>query len=178
MGACLSCLGQRREASDGGDRARLLYDDHHNSYGTWGGNAVPPPDHGISAEEERRLQNAWDGITQWAGNQIVEIFPSSHYVQPNMTQSSSSNMYDSDAEETSVTGAAVHHGENTRMTEQQHQDILLSMIPGDKSKRSIRIYSASRPNSRQTAEGVHGIEDKKIRQKASGVFVKMDLGVA
>lgn len=67
MGACLSCLGFR-ESSDSGDRARLLdYEYPHNAYGTWGGNAVAPPDHGISAEEERRLQNAWDGITQWAG---------------------------------------------------------------------------------------------------------------
>lgn len=70
MGACLSCLGLQGEEKDSADRARLLYDDNHNVYGTWGGNAVPPPDHGITAEEERRLQHAWDGITQWAGKYV------------------------------------------------------------------------------------------------------------
>ena len=68
MGACLSCLGLRRDDSDSSDRARLLYDDyHHNAYGTWGGHAPVTPDHGMSVEEERQLQTAWDGITAWAG---------------------------------------------------------------------------------------------------------------
>lgn len=83
-------------------------------------------------------------------------------------------MSDSDAEDASAnSGDAAAHAQSV---EQQHQDILLSMIPGDKSKRSIRIYPASRPNSRQT-DGVNGIEDKKLKEKASGVFVKMNLAL-
>ncbi|KPI45825.1 uncharacterized protein AB675_949 [Cyphellophora attinorum] len=176
-------LFTRDDSADNADRARLLYDDHHNVYGTWGGNAVPPPDHGISAEEERRLQSAWDGITQWAGNQIVEIFPSAQQQQhpPALSQAhmTQSNMYDSDAEETRSqrSDGAQMNGAHVQTLEQQHQDILLSMIPGDKSKRSIRIYPASRPNSRST-ENTNGIEGKKLREKASGVFGKMDLGTA
>jgi hypothetical protein len=67
MGACLSCLGLG-DSSDSADRARLLdYEYPHNAYGTWGGNAVSPPDHGLNVEDERRLQSAWNGITEWAG---------------------------------------------------------------------------------------------------------------
>jgi hypothetical protein len=147
-------------------------------YGTWGGNAVPPPDHGVSAEEERRLQSAWDGITQWAGNQIVEIFPSAQqqHQQSSQAHMTQSDMYDSDAEETrSQSSGGAQMGAHVQTLEQQHQDILLSMIPGDKSKRSIRIYPASRPNSRST-ENTNGDDGKKLREKASGVFGKMDLG--
>lgn len=84
-------------------------------------------------------------------------------------------MYDSDAEESATEG--LEGQRNAQLLEQQHQDILLSMIPGDKSKRSIRIYPASRPNSRQT-DGTNGAEDRKIKEKASGVFVKMNVNLS
>ena len=178
MGACLSCLGLTSSPTSdpSSDRARLLYDDHHNVYGTWGGNTVPPPpDHGISAEEERRLQHAWDGITTWAGNQIVEIFPTNtQQHQPNMTQAAP--MYDSDASEQGEVNGHGENGQKTAMEQQQHQDILLSMIPGDKSKRSIRIYPSSRPSSRQAGGGME--VNRKLKEKASGVFQKMDLGLS
>ena len=189
MGACLSCLGARRTADgEAADRARLLYDDYpHNAYGTWGGNAVPPPDHGISAEEERRLQTAWDGITQWAGNQIVEIFPSQHRVQNlnNLSQQQAQAhnhqmVYDSEgSSEERADGGRADYADgaaHARALERQHQDILLSMIPGDKSKRSIRIYPRSRPSSRQT-DRTNGEVDSKLKEKASGIFVKLNVNL-
>jgi hypothetical protein len=104
-------------------------------------------------------------------SQIVEIFPSQHRAQHlNLTQS---QQYDSDAEETRPNGEP---SATNAFAEQQHQDILLSMIPGDKSKRSIRIFPASRPNSRST-ERTNGHLDGKIKEKASGIFVKMNVNL-
>lgn len=103
-------------------------------------------------------------------SQIVEIFPSQHRAQHlNLTQS---HLYDSDAEEARPNGEAAANG----LSEQQHQDILLSMIPGDKSKRSIRIFPASRPASRST-EQTNGHADDKIKEKASGIFVRMKVNL-
>lgn len=56
------------------------------------------------------------------------------------------------------------------MTASAYQDILLSMIPGDKSKRSIRIYPASRPGSRADADS--------IRSKASLTKLQQQNGAA
>lgn len=104
-------------------------------------------------------------------SQIVEIFPSQHRAQHlNLTQS---QQYDSDAEET---GRPAGEASSNGLSEQQHQDILLSMIPGDKSKRSIRIFPASRPTSRST-ERANGHADGKLQEKASGIFVKMNVNL-
>jgi hypothetical protein len=189
MGACLSCLYPRPSPTDATDRSRLLYDDYpHNAYGTWGGHSSPsqpPPDHGISADEERRLQTAWDGITTWAGNQIVEIFPSQQGRAQGfagLAQQHPHQQYQHQHQqvgEGSVNGdGAAQERERERL---MHQDILLSMIPGDKSKRSIRIYPSSRPGSRQTesVDGKNGEGNKnnKIREKASGIFVKLNVNL-
>jgi hypothetical protein len=186
MGACLSCLQSRRPQTEPTDRSRLLYDDYpHNAYGTWGGNGntAPPPDHGISADEERRLQTAWDGITTWAGNQIVEIFPSQHRAQ-GLGGLNHVGVAEGDegGNNVGLNGGNGAAEQRERERERQHQDILLSMIPGDKSKRSIRIYPSSRPGSRQTESlngngSAHGEGEHKIREKASGVFVKLNVNL-
>lgn len=62
-----------------------------------------------------------------------------------------------------------------------HQDILLSLIPGDKSKRSIRIYPASRPSSKDAQSlrskasfaGLNGT----TRSKDSAVLVTLDVNL-
>ena len=64
---------------------------------------------------------------------------------------------------------------------QSYHDILLSMIPGDKSKRSIRIYPASRPSS--SSKDAPSVRSKNsnsrlngnTKEKAAGVFVKLDV---
>lgn len=133
------------------DRTRLLYDDYPagHGYGTWGASSVPPQNV-MSPEEVQREQEALDNITRWASeyaltliqvwlaflsadfnlrSQIVEIFPHQH---KNLTMST----YQINGHSDSTAPSSSHH------------DILLSLIPGDKSKRSIRIYPASRPTSK------------------------------
>ncbi|OAP58248.1 hypothetical protein AYL99_07338 [Fonsecaea erecta] len=140
MGVCLSCLGVGRRANHESDRARLLYDDYPagHSYGTWGSSTVPPQDL-MSPEEVQREQEALDGIARWASDQIVEIFPHNHR----------SLMVSLSQQLNGVNHASAFDEPNaTQAPSSQHQDILLSLIPGDKSKRSIRIYPASRPTSK------------------------------
>ncbi|KAI1623859.1 hypothetical protein EDD37DRAFT_610064 [Exophiala viscosa] len=150
MGVCLSCLGLRRNDHEEGDRSRLLYDDlgTNHGYGTWGASNVPAQNV-MSAEEVQREQEALDNITRWASeyvvsismrndtnieinSQIVEIFPHQH---KSLTMSTSQ-----------INGHTENGGPSST-----HHDILLSLIPGDKSKRSIRIYPASRPTSKDAS---------------------------
>lgn len=63
-----------------------------------------------------------------------------------------------------------------------HHDILLSLIPGDKSKRSIRIYSASRPTSKDAQSlrskgSFAGINGANGAHKDTGVLVKLDVNL-
>lgn len=125
-------------------------------------------------------------IMRWASDQIVEIFP----VQQRNTQqqpppimrntSSSSLSHSTDGENTAdeEVGGERHHEQ-----QQHHQDILLSMIPGDKSKRSIRIYPASRPVS-QDAQSVrskasqtrmNGSMRSQKGKHTGSVFVKLNV---
>ncbi|EXJ72833.1 uncharacterized protein A1O5_03981 [Cladophialophora psammophila CBS 110553] len=138
MGVCLSCLGVRRHSHHESDRARLLYDDYPagHSYGTWGASSVPPQNL-MSPEEVQREQEALDGIAQWASDQIVEIFPHSHR-----------SLIMSASQLNGLSHTSTGDQNTTAPSSTQHQDILLSLIPGDKSKRSIRIYPASRPTSK------------------------------
>ncbi|KAK5085358.1 hypothetical protein LTR05_004642 [Lithohypha guttulata] len=174
MGICSSCLG-RRDDSDEGQRQRLLADDpyaqtHHN-YNTW---HQPPPSqpNALNPDEQKREQQAMHDIMRWASDQIVEIFPANARQQ----QQQAINLNNSvvNLPQTDGTGA-------NGLMSSQHQDILLSMIPGDKSKRSIRIYPASRPGTGDA---------QSIRSKAShtklngstrgakgreGVFVRLNV---
>lgn len=123
----------------------------------------------VGWQVSRRLHYSWNSVTD-DSSQIVEIFPSQHRAQHlNLTQT---QQYDSDADETRPGREPSTNG----ISEQQHQDILLSMIPGDKSKRSIRIFPASRPTSRST-ETTNGHPDGKVKEKASGIFVKMNVNL-
>ena len=144
------------------ERQHLLYGDPYAQYGNVNGAYTVPGAHGIppqnvmSPEEIRREQEALDNITRWAGEQVVEIFP---HVHKNTAEASGSGMSDKDR--------AMHH------------DILLSMIPGDKSKKSIRIYPASRPESAASLRSK--ASSKRLasmpRNRDSSVFVplKVDL---
>ncbi|KAL6245467.1 hypothetical protein RBB50_007466 [Rhinocladiella similis] len=163
MGVCLSCLGLRRNDKDE-DRSRLLYDElgANHGYGTWGASNVSAQNV-LNPEEARREQEALDNITRWASDQIVEIFPHQH--KGLMTMSTSQ-----------ING----HSENGAAPSSSHHDILLSLIPGDKSKRSIRIYPASRPTSKD-AQSLHsktsfgGLNGASVRSKDSAVLVTLDV---
>ncbi|KAL2441126.1 hypothetical protein ABEF95_012345 [Exophiala dermatitidis] len=148
MGICLSCLGLRKDSGDQADRTRLLYDDYPSShgYGTWGTSNIPSQNV-MSQEEVQREQEALDNITRWASDQIVEIFP---YQHRNLAMSAVSSQFNGNgtAEPSNTTTTTDDDANPTTVSTQSHQDILLSVIPGDKSKRSIRIYPASRPTSK------------------------------
>jgi len=63
-----------------------------------------------------------------------------------------------------------------------HHDILLSLIPGDKSKRSIRIYSASRPTSKDAQSlrskgSFAGLNGTNGMSKDTGILVKLDVNL-
>lgn len=108
---------------------------------------------------------------RWASDQIVEIFPISS--QRGQT-SATPNLY------SSTISLPQSDGPNG-ITNSTHQDILLSMIPGDKSKRSIRIYPASRPTSKD-AQSVRSKASQtrlngsvRSAKKRDGVFVQLNV---
>lgn len=150
------------------ERTRLLYDDPYSqpsqNYGSWN-QPNAPPQNIMSPEEVRREQQALDNITRWASDQIVEIFPHQHR---NLVASSGQ-----------LNGFSDGNGNGNGINASAHQDILLSMIPGDKSKRSIRIYPASRPGSKDA----QSIRSKPSSSRMSGsmranspnVFVKLNV---
>ena len=129
----------------------------------------------MSPEELHREQKALDGIARWASDQIVEIFP--HTLGRSLAMSNSQ-----------LNGNGANHAgngdqTNTAPSASQHQDILLSLIPGDKSKRSIRIYPASRPTSksglslRSKSSIVGGMDGGSGRKKDSSVLVTLDVNL-
>jgi hypothetical protein len=142
------------------ERQHLLYGDPYAQYGngtgvyTGQGAHGIPPQNVMSPEEIRREQQALDSITRWAGEQVVEIFP---YAQKATAEASGAGASDKER--------AMHH------------DILLSMIPGEKSKRSIRIYPASRPESAASLRSK--ASSKRLasmpRNRDSSVFVPLQV---
>ena len=175
MGICLSCLGLRSPSEDDPDRRRLLYDDYQptaTNYGTWGTHAIPP-ENMMSAEEVQREQEEFSRITQEASDHIIEIFPHNHPSMRNIT----SPPPQSNGQLEPMNGEGSQH----ETQGQSYQDILLSMIPGDKSKRSIRIYPSSRPNSSSRnapsmrSKSSSSRLNESLREKAVGVFVKFDV---
>lgn len=177
MGACLSCLGlSSSDSSHPDERESLLRNEQQGYQHTWNhGYQMPPPPNGMSPEEAVREQRAFDNITRWASDQIVEIFPH----QPR-DLGTNVNGHAQESEESSEENEQRKEGLR-RMKEQEHQDILLSMIPGDKSKRSIRIYPASRPSSRDARSMRSQASREKVngygKRESSGVFVKLDVDV-
>lgn len=113
-------------------------------------------------------------IVRWANDQIVEIFPVNTRQQQQLVTNLNSSA-------TSLPQSQIDGNGVNGMTSSQHQDILLSMIPGDKSKRSIRIYPASRPG---TADA-QSVRSKASQTKLNGstrsaksresVFVKLNV---
>lgn len=158
------------------ERTRLLYDDPYSqpsqNYGSWN-SSTPPPQNVLSPEEVKREQQALDNITRWASDQIVEIFPHQHR---NITASSSHfNGFTENHHHNDGNGNGIGNGLNTSA----HQDILLTMIPGDKSKRSIRIYPASRPGSKD-AQSIRSKPSSSrmngsTRSHAQHIFVKLNV---
>lgn len=179
MGICSSCLGVRGSA-DEAERQRLLSDDpyahpHHN-YGAWQQAPAPQPSV-MSPEDQKREQEAMHNIMRWASDQIVEIFPVStrgQHVQNGNGLPATPNLNGS------IVSLPATDSTNG-MTSSQHQDILLSMIPGDKSKRSIRIYPASRPGTgdaqsvRSKASHTRLNGSTRSSKSKEGVFVKLDV---
>jgi len=128
-------------------------------------------------------------IMRWASDQIVEIFPvvtaQRSLQQQQQTQKLNTSSTTASSPST-VDGDGMSSDEATtqQQRQQQHQDILMNMIPGDKSKRSIRIYPASRPVS-QDADSVRSKADQMRlngsmrgqKGKESGVFVKLNVDI-
>lgn len=113
-----------------------------------------------------------NNIMRWASDQIVEIFPvTTRQHQPIVSQNLNS----------STASLSQTDGSSNGMTTSQHQDILLSMIPGDKSKRSIRIYPASRPGTgdaqsiRSKASETRLNGSTRSSKHKDGVFVKLNV---
>ncbi|KAJ9607078.1 hypothetical protein H2200_008150 [Cladophialophora chaetospira] len=172
MGVCLSCLGLGGQSQDDADRQRLLYDDYPSTqhYGTWGAGTTIPPENLMSQEEIQREQSALDTISRGLSDHIVEIFP--HSLGRSLAMS------------TSQVNGNGHSETNDAPSSSQHQDILLSLIPGDKSKRSIRIYPASRPTSKSgqslrskssVTGGLNGANGRK--RGDSSVLVTLDVNL-
>ena len=173
MGACLSCLGLSSSKSTSAERQRLLDDSTYPNYNNGYQPVVPP--NALSAEEQRAEREALNSITQWASDQIVEIFPHAHKLGASTTNGSGMT-------NSAITDGTNENGEGSahlRTSDQAHQDILLSMIPGDKSKRGIRIYPASRPGSRSASKDALSIRSKgsnpRLKGKDSAVFVKLNV---
>ena len=156
------------------ERQRLISDDPygapHPNYNAWHQPPAPQPN-ALSAEDQKREQEAMNNIMRWASDQIVEIFP----VTTKQPQSSVSQNVNG-----SIASLPQLEGSNG-MTTSLHQDILLSMIPGDKSKRSIRIYPASRPGTGD-AESVRSKASQtklngstRSAKHRDGVFVKLNV---
>lgn len=71
-------------------------------------------------------------------------------------------------------------GQSNAMTASTHQDFLLSTIPGDRSKRSIRIYPPSRGLSGDASSVRSGNSSSRLnlnknRKKGGGAIVKLNI---
>ncbi|EXJ63853.1 hypothetical protein A1O7_00188 [Cladophialophora yegresii CBS 114405] len=181
MGVCLSCLGLRGHNQADADRQRLLYDDYPSAqhYGTWGAGHTIPPENLMSPEEIQLEQSALDNISRGLSDHIVEIFP--HNLGGRPLGVSGSQLVNGNG--ASHTISSDQNG-STAHVSSQHHDILLSLIPGDKSKRSIRIYPASRPTSKSGQSlrskssitgGMNGTNGRK--REDSSVLVTLDVNL-
>ncbi len=190
MGVCLSCLGLGGQSQDDvcasplrrsntytdfpqADRQRLLYDDYPSTqqYGTWGAGNTIPPENLMSPEEVQAEQSALDVISRGLSDHIVEIFP--HNLGRSLGLSTSQ-----------VNGNGTSQTISETSMSSQHQDILLSLIPGDKSKHSIRLHPASRPTSkngqslRSKSSALGGLNGTNGRKRGdSGVLVTLDVNL-
>jgi hypothetical protein len=116
--------------------------------------------------------------TDLRDSHIVEIFPHQH--PRNITSPPPQTNGQLEQANGTLNGDASH----SEVQGQSYHDILLSMIPGDKSKRSIRIYPSSRPSS--SSKDAPSVKSKgsnsrlngnvsSAREKAAGVYVKLDV---
>ena len=180
MGACLSCLGLSSSDSSSPDERQQLLRNEHSDYQQHGWSIpqqhIPAPANGMSHEDQVREQRAFDHITRWASDQIVEIFPHQPRDMGASNVMSGSAQYEDEDESMEEEREGLR-----RLKDQEHQDILLSMIPGDKSKRSIRIYPASRPSSREARSVRSQASKERVngagKREPSGVFVRLDVDV-
>lgn len=156
----------------------------------------------MSPEEVQREQRALDHISRWASDQIVEIFPHSlgralggMGMSTSLLNGSSGTGTGTGSRSTSASNLlglqqqqqqqqSQLNGAAGSSSQQQHQDILLSLIPGDKARRSIRIYPASRPTSKSgqslrsksSVLGNNGPEPGRKRGDSS-VLVTLDVNL-
>lgn len=162
------------------ERQRLLSDDpyaqpHHN-YGAWHQPPAPQPN-ALSPEDQKREQEAMHNIMRWASDQIVEIFPIHARQQQMQAANDIAGASNTNGSVVSLPQADDADG----MMRAQHQDILLSMIPGDKSKRSIRIYPASRPGTADAQSVKSKASQTRLNgstrssRAREGVFVKLNV---
>ncbi|OCT53238.1 hypothetical protein CLCR_10821 [Cladophialophora carrionii] len=183
MGVCLSCLGLRGHNQADADRQRLLYDDYPSTqhYGTWGAGHTIPPENLMSPEEIQLEQSALDNISRGLSDHIVEIFPHTLGGRP-LGMAGSQQLANGNGGPASHIIGGDQNG--TAHASSQHHDILLSLIPGDKSKRSIRIYPASRPTSKSGQSlrskssmtgGMNGMNGKK--KEDSSILVTLDVNL-
>ncbi|RMD39587.1 hypothetical protein DV735_g5541, partial [Chaetothyriales sp. CBS 134920] len=99
-----------------------------------------------SDNKQHAEREALDSITRWASDQIVEIFPhAQHSLSLNLGLGQQAQGDDAQAQAAALSPVTWTDGDDE--DGDGRLDILLSMIPGDKSKRAIRIYPASRPGS-------------------------------
>jgi hypothetical protein len=129
----------------------------------------------MSPEEIQLEQSALDNISRGLSDHIVEIFP--HNLGRALGMSSSQLVNGNGASHIIISDQ-----NSTAPASPQHHDILLSLIPGDKSKRSIRIYPASRPTSKSgqslrskssVTGGMNGTDGRK--RGDSSVLVTLDV---
>lgn len=161
------------------ERQRLLSDDPyrqpHQNYGAWHQPPARQPN-APTPEDHKREQEAMQNIMRWASDQIVEIFPIN-------TRQQHIRATNGIASASTMDGSILlpHPDDADGMMRSQHQDILLSMIPGDKSKRSIRIYPASRPGTgdaqsvRSKASQTRLNGSTRSSKASEGVFVKLNV---
>jgi hypothetical protein len=131
----------------------------------------------MSPEEMQREQSALDKISRGLSDHVVEIFP--HNLARSLALSTS-QLLNGNGHNHMSNG---EHPAHVAAESVQQQDILLTLVPGDKSKRSIRIYPPSRPTSksghsiRSRDSAGNGMNGGSTRRKTgeSSVLVKLDV---
>jgi hypothetical protein len=88
----------------------------------------------MTEEEIIRENAALEDISRKASDQTVEVFPSAFAMRAAQLQNGNGN------------GGA--QTENVVRENELQQDILMSLIPGSKGRRSIRVHPPSRPTSK------------------------------
>jgi hypothetical protein len=95
----------------------------------------------MTEEEIIRENAALEDISRKASDQTVEVFPSAFAMRASQQQINGNG------------NAGAQVDQAMRGNEMQ-QDILMSLIPGSKGRRSIRIHPPSRPTSK-SGQSVH-----------------------